>query len=159
MYPLTALFALTVPFSVAVTTAAARRPFESVHARSTLHSRQYIFSKQTARNLLCPERTIIILLLCRGVRLALYLRRLRAQNMDCVLVSGVQIRLRGGHCDLDFIRVFSSLDDTEIRADFVITFRTPGDVAVRWLVAAGKGEISGENELDVGELKGLELVR
>ena len=48
--------------------------------------------------------------------------------MERVVVGGVYVRFGGGYSNFDFILILPSLDDTEIRADFIVTFCTPRDV-------------------------------
>ena len=48
--------------------------------------------------------------------------------MERVVVGGINVRFRGGNSNFDFILVLACLNNAEIRAHFVIAFRTPGDV-------------------------------
>ena len=48
--------------------------------------------------------------------------------MERVIVGGVNVRFGGWDSNFDLIRVLACLNDTEIRANFVITFCTPRDV-------------------------------
>lgn len=59
-----------------------------------------------------------------------------------VLVRRVDVRLRRGHGDLDFVGVFAGLDFAEVGVHFVVAFGAPGDVA-----GGGEGRVSvGVNE-------------
>ena len=48
--------------------------------------------------------------------------------MERVVVGGVYVRFGGRYSNFDFILILPSFDDTEIRANFVVTFRAPRDV-------------------------------
>lgn len=46
-----------------------------------------------------------------------------------ILIRRIDIRLRSGHRDLDFVGVFAGFDFAEVGGDFVVAFGAPGDVA------------------------------
>ena len=48
--------------------------------------------------------------------------------MERVIVDGVNVRFGGGYGNFDLVVILACLDDTEIRADFVVTFCAPGNV-------------------------------
>jgi len=48
--------------------------------------------------------------------------------VERVIVGGVNVRLGGWYNNFDLIRILACLDDTEIRADFVVTFCAPRHV-------------------------------
>lgn len=48
--------------------------------------------------------------------------------MECVFVSGIDVRFGSRHSNFDFIPVLSCLYDTKICADFVVTFGPPRNV-------------------------------
>ena len=57
------------------------------------------------------------------------LGRFLLEDMECILVRGVDILLLGGDDDFNFVFVFSrSLDSTQVSLDFVVTLCTPGYV-------------------------------
>ena len=94
---------------------------------------QQTVQKKTRKkqNPLRPKIPIIILLHRRLVHLMFLLRRLRAQHMYRVLIRRVDIRLGRRYGNFDFVLVACcGFDDTEVGADFVVAFGSPGDVAV-----------------------------
>lgn len=68
--------------------------------------------------------------------------------MERVVVGGVYVRFGGGYSNFDFILILPSLDDTEIRADFIVTLCTPRDVVYVGELS-GKVRVSGTNHSHV----------
>ena len=48
--------------------------------------------------------------------------------MERVVIGGVDIRFGCRHSNFDFIFILPRLNNAEIRADFVVTLCTPGNV-------------------------------
>jgi hypothetical protein len=57
--------------------------------------------------------------------------------VERVIVGGVDVCFGGGHSNFDFILILPCFHDTEIRADFVVTFCAPRNVVYI-------GELSGK---------------
>ena len=49
--------------------------------------------------------------------------------MNGVFIGRVDICLRSRHGYLDLVLVLASLYDAQVSGDFVVAFRTPGDIA------------------------------
>ena len=56
---------------------------------------------------LCPEAAVVVLLLGLRIGLGLRLWRLRGQNVDRVLISGIDISLLRWNRDYDFILILA----------------------------------------------------
>jgi len=82
------------------------------------------------RRELCPEVAIIILLGSCRIHLLLLLRWLGRQHMYRILVRCVDVRLGRRHRHLDRIFSFVRLDNAQVRTDFVISLRTPRNIAI-----------------------------
>ena len=76
-------------------------------------------------HVLCPETLVVVFLLRLRIGFGLDFRWLSGQHMDGVLISRVNVRLRCGHRDLDFVLVRTCFHDSEICRDFVVALRTP----------------------------------
>ena len=57
--------------------------------------------------------------------------------MERVVVGGINVRFGGGYNNFDFVLVLPCLNDTKIRADFVVTLCAPRNVMY-------VGELSGK---------------
>jgi hypothetical protein len=86
-------------------------------------------SQKKRPNALCSEITIKVLLLRRRVDLLFLLRRLSRQYVYRVLVRSIDILLRRRHRHFHRVIAFARLDHAEVRADFIIAFRSPRHVA------------------------------
>ena len=103
-------------------------------------------------HVLCPETLVVVLLLRLRIGLGLYFRWLSGQHMDGVLISRVNVRLRRGHYDLDFVAFPGGLDDAQISGYLVVTLRAPGDVTADCGAPRRSGEHISEPHGTVSEL-------
>ena len=71
--------------------------------------------------------------------------------MERVIVGGVDIRFGGGYSNFDFILILPRLNNSEIRANFVVTFCTPRNVVYVGELCAGEIWMSGANRSRYGK--------
>lgn len=84
---------------------------------------------------LCSERPVVILLLRSWIRLGVLLGWLGLKDLNGIFVCRIDIIL---FCGYEYLRLVASrFNDSEVRVDFIVAFRSPGNV------------------MDIGKLSGI----